>query len=255
MSCSYCKNPEVVAKGLCRACYYRLKRTGSLELKSRKKQPIHCTFDGCRNITVARGLCEAHYRTVLKHGDVISPFGYGERRKHPNYETWRYQRRVKVGRVAEWNDFWTFVSDVGIRVSIRHRARRLDESKPWGPDNFRWFETEASATDEKEYQRLWRAKNPLRAKAQDLKRKYGISLERYTEMYQEQKGKCAICGTNGTPFDSRNGSTTTLVVDHCHQSKKIGCLLCPNCNKGLGFLQDSVDILEKAMVYLLTHRC
>lgn len=254
MSCSYCKNPQVVAKGLCRACYYRQKRTGSLELKPRKKQPLHCTFEGCRNITVARGLCEAHYRTVLKHGDVISPFGYGERRKHPFYEMWRYQSRVKEGRVKEWDDFWQFVADVGERPSERDIARRLDESKPWGPDNFRWAHREAGAANVNEYARRWRARNPLRSKNHTLLRTYGITLEKYTAMYSEQQGRCAICGSFGAPFDSANGRTKTLVVDHHHGSKAIRSLLCTNCNKGIGCMKESVDVLEKAIAYLLTHR-
>lgn len=250
MLCSHCAQQDAMAKGLCRACYYRLRRTGSLERTYRPKGTLFCTFEGCRALHVARGLCEAHYRTVLKHGDVISPFGYGERKKHPNYETWRYQIRVKEGRVKEWDDFWEFLSDVGPRPSKAHAARRLDDSKPWGPDNFRWLETETTAADEAEYQRRWRAKNPLRSKGLGLKRQYGISIETYAEMYEHQNGKCAICGAHGTPYDSRNGRSTTLVVDHCHATKKLRKLLCPNCNKGLGCFKDSVSVLKKAILYL-----
>lgn len=254
MPCSFCKAPKTVAKGLCRNCYYRLKKTGTLEYKRKGKPPRQCSIEGCTAPHVAQGFCEAHYRANRSHGDPVSPFGYGERRKHPLYETWRWQARVKEGRVPAWEDFWQFTQDVGERPSENHQGRRYDERKPWGPDNFHWVLMVGKGADHNTRQRLWRAANPLVAKSYALKANYGITLEQYTQMYDEQRGRCAICGTKGMPYDRVNGRTGTLVVDHCHRSRKIGALLCPNCNKGLGCFQDSTDVLEKAMVYLLTHR-
>jgi len=253
MSCSYCKNENVVAKGLCQACYYRQKRTGSLEHKSRKKQPLHCTFEGCRDLTLARGLCETHYRTVLKHGDVISPFGYGERKKHPLYEAWRYQTRVKAGRVGDWNDFWQFVSDVGERPELCV-CRRLNERAPWGPDNFRWGHREAGAADKNEYMRKWTARNPMRSKGYSLKKAYGISLDEYAAMYASQNGRCGICDKPGKSFDRENGRTQTLAVDHHHDSRKVRGLLCTRCNRALGGFKDSIQLLGKAAAYMKRHQ-
>jgi len=41
-----------------------------------------------------------------------------------------------------------------------------------------------------------------------------------------------------------------LVIDHCHNSKKIRDLLRKRCNSGLGFLGDSVHGLRAAVSYL-----
>ncbi len=39
-------------------------------------------------------------------------------------------------------------------------------------------------------------------------------------------------------------------VDHNHNTGKVRGLLCNNCNAGIGLFQDSIKILEKALLYL-----
>ena len=74
-----------------------------------------------------------------------------------------------------------------------------------------------------------------------LRWKYGITSVEYDALYILQGGKCAIC--NVIP-------TKPLVVDHCHATHKVRGLLCSECNKGLGFLKDSVELLGCAIKYL-----
>ena len=253
MPCSFCGNEKVIAKGLCRNCYHRQKRNGTLEYLPRRKAPLHCKFDDCDRPVIARGYCEAHYRHDLRHGDPVSSFGYGERRQHPLYEAWRWQVRGRGGRIPEWNDFWKFVEFAGEKPSEQHAARRHNDADPWGPDNFYWFEREHARTGAAEYQRVWRARNPLRSKGLDLKRMFGIGIDDYMRMYESQSGKCAICGRDGEVLSSKRGSAATLVVDHCHKSGNVRELLCNWCNTGIGSLQDSIDILAKASAYLRKH--
>lgn len=78
-----------------------------------------------------------------------------------------------------------------------------------------------------------------------LKTRFGISLEEYDSMFQEQKGSCAICGTSLNESGRKNFS-----VDHCHSTGKVRGLLCHKCNSGIGFLNDDVNLLEKAISYL-----
>lgn len=77
-----------------------------------------------------------------------------------------------------------------------------------------------------------------------LKREYGITVERYQELLKEQNFMCVICTT---PL--REGDPNTH-IDHCHKSGVIRGILCTNCNRGLGHLKDSMEILEKAIRYL-----
>ena len=79
-----------------------------------------------------------------------------------------------------------------------------------------------------------------------LKSRYGITLEEYKILLKEQKSKCAICGSEET----RRKGTENLAVDHDHETGKIRGLLCHKCNRGIGFLQDSTEVLKKAIIYL-----
>lgn len=79
-----------------------------------------------------------------------------------------------------------------------------------------------------------------------LRRGYGIVLDQYAEMLTSQNGVCAICG--GVNRDGRK-----LFVDHDHGTGKVRGLLCNLCNRGIGNLRDSVDLLEAAIRYLNEH--
>jgi hypothetical protein len=166
---------------------------------------------------------------------------------------WRYQSRVKEGRVDEWNDFWKFVEFAGERESKAHAARRHDVRSQWGPQNFYWFKREQTCEDVNAYQRAWHKRNPMRAKSFELKRMFGISVEDYMRMYETQNGCCDICGQRGDEINGGDRRTSTLAVDHCHETGRIRSLLCASCNRGLGLLKDSPDILEKAIAYLRKH--
>ena len=72
-----------------------------------------------------------------------------------------------------------------------------------------------------------------------LKRKYGLTPERWEEMYTEQGGGCLIC-TN----------TEDLVVDHNHDTGEVRGLLCRKCNSGLGMFKDNDLLLIAAGRYL-----
>lgn len=81
-----------------------------------------------------------------------------------------------------------------------------------------------------------------------LQRTYNISLRDYERMLEEQEHLCAICRTEGwTMADHHN---LKLVVDHCHSTGNVRGLLCHNCNRALGLLQDSGNNLQSAIDYL-----
>ncbi len=79
-----------------------------------------------------------------------------------------------------------------------------------------------------------------RARNYSLKRKYEITIEDYNLMYNKQQGKCAICGN----------PEELLHIDHNHITGEVRGLLCLKCNRGIGFLNDDIKILEQALAYL-----
>ena len=203
----------------------------------------------CGSPSKARNLCPTHHSRWLAHGhtEQTRPDDWGKRNKHPLNQTWRWTLRGNMGRVPRWNDFNAFLEDVGERPTPGARLKRYRQEDPFGPDNCYWQEPLVRDPDAKSKraheQREWRKRNPEKAKSYDLKKHYGISLIEYNDMLDAQGGKCAICGETDRTFGR-------LVVDHCHDSRKIRGLLCSLCNRSIGGLRHSVEILEKAIDYL-----
>lgn len=68
----------------------------------------------------------------------------------------------------------------------------------------------------------------------------GMSRSEYDIRYEEQKGCCAGCGEH---FE-------VLCADHDHVTGQPRGLLCPNCNKALGLVNDNTSTLQRLVMYL-----
>lgn len=89
------------------------------------------------------------------------------------------------------------------------------------------------------------------ARKKQLKHKYGMSEEDYHAMLLSQGGGCAICKTLNPHGEGSTASHLQhFAVDHDHATGKVRGLLCNACNRGLGFLQDSIPILISSIMYL-----
>lgn len=87
--------------------------------------------------------------------------------------------------------------------------------------------------------------NNARARDSRLKHMYGISLDEYNRMLDEQNGVCMICKRTESCNDGRRFN-----VDHCHTTGEVRGLLCNNCNKGLGHFKYNTLLLHNAIKYL-----
>jgi hypothetical protein len=79
----------------------------------------------------------------------------------------------------------------------------------------------------------------------NLRHRYGLSLEGYTNMLKAQGNRCPICATNLKGFNPKQTH-----VDHCHRTKIVRAILCMKCNTGLGSFNHDPSLLEKAARYL-----
>lgn len=95
----------------------------------------------------------------------------------------------------------------------------------------------------KKYEKKYAKENPRKVRNKELKRHYGITIDFYEGMLLAQGGVCKICKT--PPSEKRS-----LCVDHCHTTKKIRGLLCDNCNRAIGLLNDDVEKVKKVVEYL-----
>ena len=97
----------------------------------------------------------------------------------------------------------------------------------------------------REKQRKFNKENPIKRKNSMLKYQYGITLIDYNKMFEQQKGKCAICKRH------QNNLTRTLCVDHDHKTNQVRALLCVTCNTDVSVVENR---LEEMLNYLNKHR-
>lgn len=103
----------------------------------------------------------------------------------------------------------------------------------------------------------WREKNPDKVKKhaeRDRSRQYGITIEHYNNLLDQQNNRCAICRE-----ENKNGRALAVDHDHsCCKGKKscgkcVRQLLCNSCNWMLGHAKDNIEILKAAQNYLERH--
>jgi Recombination endonuclease VII len=81
------------------------------------------------------------------------------------------------------------------------------------------------------------------------KRIYGITLDEYNQMLEEQNFVCKICHCPETSIGF-GGEVKSLAIDHCHDTGKVRGLLCDRCNHLLGLAKDSTKVLQNCIKYL-----
>lgn len=98
-------------------------------------------------------------------------------------------------------------------------------------------------TGRESYYAAWRQvpENARKERDRKLRQLYGITLDEYEAMLEEQDFACAIC---------RRTPSYTLNVDHCHGTLRVRGLLCTPCNQMLGHVADDPDTLLRAVGYL-----
>ena len=88
--------------------------------------------------------------------------------------------------------------------------------------------------------------NPQKRRERHLISAFGIDSSKYESLLVFQGGVCAICKgkNNGKAFH----------VDHSHATGKVRGLLCSPCNMAIGRIGENIQVLQKAMSYIVAHR-
>jgi len=97
-------------------------------------------------------------------------------------------------------------------------------------------------------QRKWNALNKQTVRQMNLKKQYGITLEQYNIMFENQGGVCLICGCPETT--KRKDKIKNLAVDHNHITNKVRGLLCQKCNQALGLLNENPVVIKNLLEYI-----
>lgn len=103
-------------------------------------------------------------------------------------------------------------------------------------------------------QKAWREKRKLSpdyrefVRENNLRKEYGINLNKYLEIVKSQDSKCALCHR---PLDFTGRWPP---VDHDHRTGKIRGILHAQCNTAIGSFGEDPEICRKAALYLEEHR-
>lgn len=131
---------------------------------------------------------------------------------------------------------------------VKRREYHNVYSKQWRFDNpERTKEIRAKSEEKNKVKRKERRSelySTTKRWSDQIKNKYGLSVDQYFSILAEQKGVCKICHVL---------TTEKLAVDHCHNTNRIRGLLCGPCNRGLGMFRDDRYSLQNALDYLTEH--
>ena len=89
-----------------------------------------------------------------------------------------------------------------------------------------------------------------------IKKTYGVTRERFEEMWAQQGGKCPVCLRDLARTSTSRHARVNVDHDHgcCAGATSCGqcvCgLLCGRCNSTIGLLGDDPSVLERAALYL-----
>ena len=96
----------------------------------------------------------------------------------------------------------------------------------------------------------WRSMSQRKRRDLRLKKLYGVSIEWADAKLKEQGGRC---GNPGCGRQEAGGRWGTWHLDHCHETGLARGLLCDNCNKALGLLRDSHEVISGLALYASNH--
>ena len=127
------------------------------------------------------------------------------------------------------------------RYCDRNRKKRRASANRWYRDNKGYVA---------EQKRLQHLADPSRRRAQQLKHKFGMTLDEYRQAVKAQKNCCAACGVR---FTATGKFKSCVDHDHSKGTKKRGSargVICNRCNLVLGLVADDPHVLDNLETYL-----
>lgn len=137
------------------------------------------------------------------------------------------------------------------RLNQGRREKDLDRHRK-SAANYYW----KNKQNKLNYLKKYYAENyESKIKNRELVRRYGIGVEEYNIMVQNQQGLCKICKKPEVILGPGKDKSKPrdLSVDHCHKTKKIRGLLCAKCNTAIGIFKENLEALKAAIKYLEEH--
>lgn len=191
VECLGCGQEKIeAARGLCRACYSRWQKNGTVEYV-RDFRDRQCSVEGCDRRAHGQGLCTLHLQRLRRTGTTDPGRKYEIKRSMEDmrslddlYPIWAEFNRPSNPRpvFSGWRDsFEVFKAAVGTRPDKTYRLFPVDRTKLLGPDNWEWRQRlviKQNGETEADYNARHRlARRELNGSGMwdsDLRKRYGI---------------------------------------------------------------------------------
>ena len=129
---------------------------------------------------------------------------------------------------------------------LTNKKRIYDKNRKWRKNNPEKI---------KKYATTYAVKYPIKVEEKNFRtkifflKKLDLSFSEFKKLLIKQNFLCALCKKPET-LKHQSGTPRLLCIDHNHKTGAVRGLLCQKCNSGLGFFNDDIDLLEKAVLYL-----
>ena len=128
--------------------------------------------------------------------------------------------------------------EINAKISAKRKAREA----LWTPEQ----KSERKAQRAKAYRDNWTVRR-RQLKRSQIKRRFGMSLEEYEAIRENQRLSGDLCGVCGLSLSTSEFSPD---LDHDHDTGKTREFLHRQCNVAIGLLKDSSELCYKAAEYL-----
>lgn len=202
---------------------------------TRKKGLRACEFPGCGRPYEAGGLCKPHSKQQ-RLGKELIPIGDKEHLSELKRRQWasltEEERRRRTepmrSKIAPWTDERRAIWRASIQAKWASGGIEIEDRECPGCKSL--FAPNSGS-------HVWCSEECFSLHRRALH--YGVTDESMRQIWDQQKGRCAICGQSGR-----------LHVDHDHESGLIRGFLCVTCNTALGKFGDNTKLLRTAIKYL-----
>lgn len=151
--------------------------------------------------------------------------------------------RLPCKNCEQWKDLSDFPSNKNTHWKIEYTCKACTNEKAASKPS-RASEQRKMEYTKQDRNELFRAERSKRLK------KYGIDTGEYELLLDKQGGVCAICLNLESRTHHRTGKIFSLTVDHDHQTGTVRGLLCTKCNRALGALGDTQEMISRVLMYL-----
>lgn len=179
--------------------------------------------------------------------------GPGWKPVHPPVE--RAEDTQQCRKCGEFKPFSEFYGEVGSPGGIDSRCKdcRREQRKADWANNVNGQRDKDKARREATF-----AERAVKMRVYNLAR-FGLTVEQYDAMDQDQGGVCDCCGFPETKVSAQTGEIQRLAIDHDHACCPghgscgvcVRALLCARCNQTLGHVEAIGE--DKVLAYLQRH--